>query len=177
MYGPKRRDDSARSTSGTPSAISVRFHKRTILIVEQHQLARPASRAARRDSCSSISASSPSASGSGRSSTSSRPSRIASPDRSQRVSDAARRGRVAFVEDEIDDVKNGVEPVRQLLARRHLIRNARVADLRLRPDDALGDGGRIGEKRARDLLGGERRRPREASAPPARPASAPDGSR
>ena len=45
-------------------------------------------RAARRDSCSSISASSPIASGSGSSSTSRRPSRIASPERSARVSDA-----------------------------------------------------------------------------------------
>ena len=44
-------------------------------------------RAARRDSCSSISASSPIASGSGSNSTSSRPRRIASPDRSTRVSD------------------------------------------------------------------------------------------
>ena len=62
--------------------------ERAVLVVQQHQFAGGEVRAARRDSCSSISASSPIASGSGSSSTSSRPRRIASPDRSTRVSDA-----------------------------------------------------------------------------------------
>ena len=116
----------------------------------------PARRArARRDSCSSISASRPIASGSGSSSTSSRPSRIASAERSCRVSDGARRRGVALVEDQVDHVQHGVEPLRQLRPRRHLIGNARVADLRLGAHDALGQRGGGGEEGARDLLGGE----------------------
>jgi len=45
-------------------------------------------RAPRRDSCNSISASSPITSGSGNNSSSNRPNRIASPETSDRVSDA-----------------------------------------------------------------------------------------
>ena len=68
-----------------PSAITP-IPERPILVFEEYQLARRDVRASRRDSCSSISASSPMASGSGSSSTRSRPSRIASPERSCRVS-------------------------------------------------------------------------------------------
>jgi hypothetical protein len=39
VYGPKRRDDSARSTSADPSAICARFQSDSILIGEQHQFA------------------------------------------------------------------------------------------------------------------------------------------
>ena len=66
------------------------------------------------------------------------------------------RGRVvSLVEDQVDDVQHGVEATRQLGARRHLVGNARVADLGLRTDDPLRHGGRAGEERARDLLGRE----------------------
>ena len=62
--------------------------ERTVLVVEQDQI--PGGRAAprRRDSWSSISASSPRTSGSGSSSTSRRPSWIASADRSGRVNES-----------------------------------------------------------------------------------------
>ena len=110
-------------------------------------------RAARRDSCSSINPS--------------RPTRFrlrqqldeqpAQPDglRRQFVPRQRRagRGRVALVEHEIDDPQHGVEPLRQFARRRHLIRNARVADLGLGADDALRQRRRRREKRPRDLLG------------------------
>ena len=64
----------------------------------------------------------------------------------------ARGRRVALVEHEIDHAQHGVEPLGQLGPRRHLIRNARVADLCLRADDALRQRGRRREKRLRDLL-------------------------
>ena len=62
-----------------------------------------------------------------------------------------RRG-IPFIEDQIDDVQDGVEPRGQLLARGHLIRDAGVANLRLRPDDALSDGWRVHEKRPPNFL-------------------------
>ena len=112
-------------------------------------------RAARRDSCSSIRASRPTASGSGSSSTSSRPRRIASPDKSCRVTCRARRGGIALVEHQVDDVKHRVETIRQLGVRRHLVGNARGADLGLGADDPLGQGRWAGQERARNLLGRE----------------------
>ena len=94
------------------------------------------------------------ASGSGSSSTSSRPSRIASPDRSGRVSDVAGRRGVALVEHEIDDMQHGVEPIRQFVARRHLIRNAaRRESCSSRGRCAGRRVGGGGEKGVRDLLG------------------------
>ena len=81
-------------------------------------------RAARRDSCSSISASRPMASGSGSSSTSSRPSRMASPERSAACQRLARRGRVALVEDQVDHVQHRVQALRQLAEGRDLVRDA-----------------------------------------------------
>ena len=62
--------------------------ERSVLIVQQHQLALGEVRVPRRDSCNSIIASSPCASGSGNNSTSSRPRRMASPERSARVNDS-----------------------------------------------------------------------------------------
>ena len=67
----------------------------------------------------------------------------------------ARRSRVPFVEHQIDHVENRVQAARQVGARRHLIRNARVTDLRLGADDPLRDGRRNSKKRPRDFLGGE----------------------
>ena len=79
---------SARSTSASPSAIWSRFHSERSWSSSRTRSPVGEVRAARRDSCSSISASSPIASGSGSSSTSSRPRRIASPERSGRVSES-----------------------------------------------------------------------------------------
>ena len=99
-------------------------------------------RAARRDSCSSISASSPIASGSG-SSSSEQP---AEPDRLARQVGArqrlAGRCRVALVEDQVDHAQHAVEPLGSSAARRHLVGNARVADLGLGAHDALRQRGR-----------------------------------
>ena len=82
-----------------------------------------------------------------------RPRRMASADRIPSCERRARRGRVPFVEHEIEDLKDRVEPVRQFGPRGHLIRNPRVADLRLRTDDPLGDGRRAGQECVRDFLG------------------------
>ena len=59
---------------------------------------------------------------------------------------------IPFVENQIDDVEDGVEPAGQLVPRRDLIRDTRVANLRLCPDDALRDGWRVHQKRPPDLL-------------------------
>ena len=83
---------------GAPLAIWSRVPERAVLVVEQHELA-VAVRAARRESCSSISASRPGASASsGMSSASARPSRSASPARS-------RAAGVALVEDQVHDAR------------------------------------------------------------------------
>ena len=50
-------------------------------------------------------------------------------------------------------MQDGIEPLRQVGPRRHLIGNTRVADLCLGADDALGHRGRSAEKGAGDLLG------------------------
>jgi len=67
----------------------------------------------------------------------------------------AGRGRVAFVEHQIDDVQHGLEALGQLGRRGHLIRNAGVADLSLGTHDPLRDGRGRREEGARDLFGGE----------------------
>ncbi len=67
----------------------------------------------------------------------------------------AGRGRVAFVEHEVDDPQDGVEPFRQVCRGWHLIGNARVADLRLRADDALRQRRGRREEGPCDFLGGE----------------------
>ena len=109
-------------------------------------------RAARRESCSSISASNPTASGSGSRSTSTRPE--ADPLGRQVVPrhGRARRCRVALVEDEVDHPQHRVEPLGQFGLRRHLVGNARVADLVLRPHDSLRQRRRRRQERACDLL-------------------------
>src|SRR3989454_999642 len=60
--------------------------------------------------------------------------------------------RVAFVENQVDGAQHRVEPLRQLLRPGHLIGNARIADLVLRPHDALRERRRRREKGARYLL-------------------------
>ncbi len=65
---------------------------------------------------------------------------------------AARR-RVAFVEDQVDDLEHRRQPRRQLGAARHLERHARLGQRALGAHDALRDG-RLGhEEAARDLVG------------------------
>jgi hypothetical protein len=98
-----------------------------------------------------MSARSPCASGSGSSSTSSRPRRIASAERSgQRL---ARRRRVTLVEHQIDHPQHRIESRRQLGRRGHLVGNARVADLGFGAHDALRQRRRGGGKGEGDLLG------------------------
>ena len=88
-------------------------------------------RAARRASCSSISASRPCTSGSsGISSASARPSRIASAARSPRP-------RVALVEDQVDDGEHRGEPVGQQVVGRHAERDPGGLDLALGAHEPL----------------------------------------
>ena len=67
----------------------------------------------------------------------------------------AGRGRVAFVEDEIDDAEHRRQTRRELAAARHLERHLRLGERLLRAHDALRDR-RLGhEKGTRDLEGGD----------------------
>jgi hypothetical protein len=52
-------------------------------------------------------------------------------------------------------VQDTVEAIGQIRARRHLVRDPRIADLALCADDALGDRGRGAQERAGDLFSGE----------------------
>ena len=63
------------------------------------------------------------------------------------------RCRVSLVEDEIDDLEHGLEPLRQLGAARDLERYARRGERALRTDDPLLNRCLRGEKRPRDLVG------------------------
>ena len=106
-------------------------------------------RASRRESCSSIIASRPCASGSsGISSTSARPE----PDRLRgQVAAAA----VALVEDQVDDREHRREPLGQQVRGRHAERDAGGRDLALRAHQPLRHR-RLGhEERAGDLVGRE----------------------
>ena len=64
---------------------------------------------------------------------------------------AARR-RVALVEDQVDHRQHRLEPARHVAGVRHGVRNARVADLRLRAYEPLRHRGRRHQERARDLV-------------------------
>ena len=155
VYGPNWRDASARSTSATPSAICSPVPQRAVLVGQQDQLAlRRAARGAPRF-LQQHEREQPRDLGLGQQlqQQPSQPDRLARHvvPRERR----ARRRRIAFVEHEVDHAQHGVQPLRQLGARRHLVRDARVADLRLGAHDALGERGRAGEKGARDLLGRE----------------------
>ena len=104
-------------------------------------------RAARRASCSSISASRPCASGSsGISSASARPRRIASA--CERPVTA-----VALVEDEVDDRQHGGEAVREQVLGWDAERNAGRLDLALGAHEPLRHRRLGDEERARDLVG------------------------
>lgn len=65
------------------------------------------------------------------------------------------RGRVAFVEDEIDDRQHGVQPRRHVARVRNRIGNSGVANLALRAHEPLRHRRRRNEKRPRDLVGVE----------------------
>src|SRR5260370_10061936 len=64
----------------------------------------------------------------------------------------AGRGRVAFVEDEIDHLQHGRQTSSKIGPAGDLKRNARLGEGALGPDDALGDGRLRDEEGARDLL-------------------------
>ena len=64
----------------------------------------------------------------------------------------ARRGGVAFVEDEIDDLQHRGQPRRPFGAARHLEAQSGFRDRLLRAHDALGDRRLARQERARDLV-------------------------
>ena len=63
--------------------------------------------------------------------------------------------RVAFVEDEVDDLEHRRQPGGELGPARDLEGDARLGEGPLGADDALRDGRLRDEERARDLLGGQ----------------------
>src|SRR5207253_6743254 len=67
----------------------------------------------------------------------------------------ARRGRVAFVEDEIKDGEERLEARRQLIARRQLERELLLADRALGAHEPLRDGVALRQQRAGDLVDAE----------------------
>src|SRR5262245_14927727 len=109
-------------------------------------------RAARRDSCRSIRASRPIASVSGSNSTIKRPSRMASPDRSWRVTDSPDDA-AAFVEYEVGDLKHAAQTLRQIGGRRDMIGDASIANLGLAANDTLSNRRWRRQERPGDLLG------------------------
>ena len=74
----------------------------------------------------------------------------------------AGRRRVALVVDEVQDLEDAVEALRQQVERRHAVGDAGVADLALGPDEPLG------ERRLRDQEGPRDLRCREAAERPER---------
>jgi hypothetical protein len=62
---------------------------------------------------------------------------------------------VAFVEDQVDDMEDGIESLGQVGRRGDLLGDAGVLDFGFGADDALGVRGRIGEDSAGDLFGGQ----------------------
>ena len=61
-------------------------------------------------------------------------------------------GRIPFVKDQVDRFEDAIQAIRQLLSGRNLEGNCGLANLRLRANNALGDGGRRGEKGVRDFF-------------------------
>ena len=64
-------------------------------------------------------------------------------------------GEITFVEHQVDHLQHRLQTLRQLVASRHFIGDVRIADLVLRPHDALGDGAGRGEEGAGDFLGSQ----------------------
>ncbi len=94
-------------------------------------------------------------SGSGWSSVSNRPSRIAFAGQLGPRYLRARRSRITLVKDEIDDLKHRVQPLRQFLRRWHFVRNPRLSNLCLGAHNALRQRTRSGEEGLGYLLGCE----------------------
>jgi hypothetical protein len=65
------------------------------------------------------------------------------------------RGEIALVEDQVQHPQQRAQPVGQLVVGRHLVRDARVADLALGAHDALLHGLLAHQEGARDLLSRE----------------------
>ena len=132
--GPSRRGPARRSGTSSP----------------------PATRAARRDSVSSISASRPVTSGSSGSRTRRiRASRIASAVSSSRIGALAALGEVALVEDEVEHGEHAASRARQVLGLGDPVGDLRGLDLLLRAGDPLGHRGLRDEERLRDLGHGQ----------------------
>jgi hypothetical protein len=112
-------------------------------------------RAVRRDSCSSMRASNPWTSGSGSRSTSRRPRRIASADKSIRVTDWPAEGELALVEDEIDDPQNARKALPRSFASGtwYGMRASRI--FAFAANDPLRQRGRGRQECLRDFLGRE----------------------
>ena len=64
-------------------------------------------------------------------------------------------GRVPLVEQQIQHSQHASGALRQQVRRRHLVRDARIADLVLGPDQPLGHGRLRDQERAGDLRGGQ----------------------
>jgi hypothetical protein len=67
----------------------------------------------------------------------------------------AAAGRVALVEDQIHHLQDSAQARRQLGGRRDAVRNPRVGDLPLRPDETLAHGRLGDQERAGDLGRGQ----------------------
>ena len=147
---------SARSTSAVPSAICSRFHSDRSWSSSSTSSPAGEARAARRDSCSSISASSPTASGLGQ-------QLHQQPPQADRLGREivprerrAGRGRVALVEHQVDHVQHGCRAGRAdrpATGTWYGIRASRILPWRAR--SAAPRVGAAGEEGARDLLGRE----------------------
>ena len=126
--------------------------ERPILVGEQDDVAGSSTRASRRESLSSSSASSPNASASsGIRTQRSFARRIASAQSSCRTVSSPERRRVPLVEDEVDDPENAREPIGEQLRRRHAKRDPGLADPSLCPDEPLRQS-RLGDEECpRDL--------------------------
>ena len=147
-YGPGGR----RSTSARPSAICVAVPQPAILLVEEHELAvRAGARVAPRvlEEHEREQAGDLRLVGHQRAENTRQPDRLgAELPPHERL---ARGRRVALVEDEVEGGEHGAEPVGQLVVGRHDVRDARVADLPLRPHEPLLHRRLGGEEGAGDL--------------------------
>ena len=153
--GPPRR--SARSSIATASAIGSVVPEAAILLRRAARGRRPRRREpARRASCSSISASSPIASGSSGISPASvraEPDRLCAQALTHEV--GAGGGGVALVEQEVEHGEHRARALRQQMRGRHPVRDAGVADLVLRAHEPLRHRRLRHQERASDLGGGQ----------------------
>ena len=122
-----------RRTSAWPSVMSARFQRSRSCAASSTRSPSALTRAARRDSISSISATEPYHLGLVRHEPE---QRAPEPNRFRREVLAnqplARARRVALIENEIDDREDGLETRRQILRARHAIRNRGITNLAFR---------------------------------------------